>query len=334
MRSVILPLAKPLLRSYLHHAYQTSILLNKPDRSMPWLLSNYIQLYSDGNEFSPVQFYMPDETNYTWNVACPLLESQILNRSMIARLNLNISELAIQAINEGYYIVTYVNDKYVPGKPSYQARDHSHMFFIYGYDLDERVFYHLGYHDNLFGTTKVDFSVFETAYYNNEGYIYNTHSRFMLYRMNEHFHYSFNVKEVIRQLKDLLYGNRQTKFDDDPVHLFGFGVYDYLVRIMERKIQNGEIVNIIPLYLLSEHKSLMGMRLEMLGKAGCLENAGHYRRLYANIERRFYTLRTKALRYNLTRNKETMDDIGQEMKRVKDEEMEILHEIVSLLEST
>lgn len=326
-----LPLAKPIIESYLHHAYQTSI-IGLEEKTMPWLLSNYIQLYFDGNDALPLQFYMPDETGYTWNFACPSLDIQILKKETIAGLHTDIIEFIIYALNHGSYIMTYINEKHVPLKSSYKKNDFSHMFFIYGYDLEKRVFNHLGYNiennNRKFGTSEITFDNFMQAYHNNPNYIFHSHENIYLAKLNNNFQYNFNISQVLEQLTNLLHSSRQNKFNDDPNHIFGLNVYANLKRILRQNLECRNDIKLAPLLLLAEHKKLMVQRLEYMSNLKIMNSFHKEQHKYKQLEERLIFLRNSALLYNRTKRVDAMDNILDELINIHTEEAEVLDAIL------
>ncbi|MGG4551686.1 hypothetical protein [Paenibacillus humicus] len=326
--NVILPLAPPLIESYLHHLYQTAIICNN-NKTAPWLLSNYIQIYYDGNELAPVQFYLPDETGYTWSPLCPWLETQILNKNTIANLNIDIIDFIKQSISDGYYFVTYINEKYIPGKISYEKKeDFSHMFLINGYNKEKQTLNHLGYNNKVLSQTEISFSNFRQAYYSNRNYPYYTHDKIYLMKINNNFNYEFNLTHVFNQLKDLIHSRRQDKFNNDPNHLFGYNVYSNLLNIMDKEVQEYQEINIIPFLLLSEHKKLMKMRIDYMIKQGFIDNGKRFQNDFEDIEKKFIILRNKALKYNFSKDINEVIDIKKEVEKYQYIEMELIHKII------
>jgi hypothetical protein len=330
--SSVLPLATPVIESYLHHAYQTSIICND-QKTMPWIMSNYIQLYFDGNEDFPVQFFMPDQTGYTWHFICPWLDYQVIKNDTIMKLKVDITDIMIHGIDNGYYLVAYLNEYFIPGKPSYQSKDHTHHFLIYGYNSEKQVFYHLGYNNKLFGTSEVKFSDFEKAFYSNPNYFYHTHDKMYMLRINNNFSYDFNNSRVLAQLKDLLYSNRQSHFNNDPVHIFGLNVYTNLKRIIDKRIQNGIDLKIPPFLLLAEHKKIMRLRLEYLNRQNLFNSLESSINRYTKLEQNFIAIRNMALLYNKTKRAYAMEKVMDDIAELKNEEAEVLFEIISIIEN-
>lgn len=326
---MILPIATPVIESYLHHAYQTAI-IGCHEKTTPWILSNYIQLYYDGNILFPIQFYMPDSTGYTWNFLCPWMNYQVIHKKTLIALKADILDLIIHAINDGYYVIAYVNEKYIPNKPSYQSKDFSHMFMIYGYDLDKKTFWHLGYNNRIFGSAEVVFNEFIKAFHDNPQYQFYTHDRLYLLKVNENFKYDFNIEFIRYQLIELVSGKHRIGFQRDPNHIFGYDVYDNLITIIKDTIQEGFQINIIPFLLLSEHKKLMNMRLEYLGQMKDLD-VSFFMQGFSQVAERFITLRNKAMKYNFSGNYKSIQNLEDEILSLKEEELKLVNLIINRL---
>ncbi|WP_434748917.1 hypothetical protein [Paenibacillus amylolyticus] len=327
----VLPLAKPIIESYLHHAYQTSI-IGLEEGTTPWLLSNYIQLYFDGNDSLPLQFYMPDETGYTWNFGCPFLDTQVIKKETITELHKDIKEFIIYALKHGNYVMTYINEKHVPQKSSYKKNDFSHMFFIDGYNLENQTFHHLGYNvennSRRFGTSEITFENFIKAYHNNPNYLFHTHENVYLTRLNYNFQYDFNISQVLDQLTNLLHSSRQKKFNDDPNHVFGLNVYANLRRILKQNLESRIDMKLTPFLLLAEHKKLMVQRLEYMSTLKIMDNFLKEQHTYKQLEQRLIFLRNSALLYNRTKRVDVMDNMLDELIHIQTEEAEVLDAIL------
>ncbi|GIP56757.1 hypothetical protein [Paenibacillus woosongensis] len=323
----VLPIAEPKIVSYLHHAYQTSIIGND-EKAVPWILSHYIQLYYDGNKALPVQFYMPDETGYTWNITCPWLDVQVIKKETLAAFHTDIINFIIHAVKNDSYVFTYVNEKYIPYKTSYQKKNYSHMFMIYGYDLNKQVFHHLGYNNRVFGSVDVKFSDFKDAYYNNPEYIFHSHDKLCMIQLSKTFCYDFNVNRVYGELQALLHSKRQQQFNDDPNHVFGLDVYKSLEGIVEENLQNGVELKIQPFLLLAEHKKLMQERLKYMNGLKLFDSLDGECNRYRKLEQRLIAMRNLALLYNRTKRVEAMRNLLCELDSIRNEEADILELII------
>src|SRR5690554_868598 len=101
---VELPLSHPPILGYLHHAYALSI-MSTSESYIPWLHSNYIQLYC-AKEFTdlicPLNFHL-----YQHYQNFPLLEIGALNRTIVDSVaNVNIIEFIKNSIDKNYHFLS------------------------------------------------------------------------------------------------------------------------------------------------------------------------------------------------------------------------------------
>src|SRR5690554_4043446 len=111
MDTIELPLSKPPIIGYLHHAYPLSI-MSACDNYLPWLHSNYIQLYcyKDFNDSAcPLNFYL-----YQYNDNYPLLDMVSLTRTIVDSIcDIEIVQFIKNCIDNGYHFIAYVDEFYV-----------------------------------------------------------------------------------------------------------------------------------------------------------------------------------------------------------------------------
>ncbi|UJF35523.1 hypothetical protein [Paenibacillus hexagrammi] len=132
MRNKVLPLSKPIVDAYPYHANLQSVILNIPE-SMPWILNNYVQLHTM-KLFDNLRL---DYYNYTLWKTCPWIYYQRIGRDIVLLKWDSIVNFLIEMIESGFYSFFMVDVSQIP---SYDIKG-EHDIFIFGFDLDRKVFY-------------------------------------------------------------------------------------------------------------------------------------------------------------------------------------------------
>lgn len=121
---VILPLQQTFTNTFNLDADAVSILLNY-DKSYPWLMNNFIQLSSWGDEY--LGYY---DFNYR---NCPLIKYQRIMREVVDYTGMGFCDFVRAAIDRGYYVIVPVITTYI------SAYDYigMHEMLVYGYEGKE-----------------------------------------------------------------------------------------------------------------------------------------------------------------------------------------------------
>lgn len=124
----ILPIKTPVISGFPVTGHMLSILQNY-NEVWPWVLNNYIQLFSAGYEINIDYFDINMEN-------CPFLLCNIIDKRIILK-NSSILNFIIDVIDNGYYL-TFQLDTSQISKYNYAT---FHDPLIYGYDTDNQEIY-------------------------------------------------------------------------------------------------------------------------------------------------------------------------------------------------
>lgn len=340
---VKLPICKPLIRGYLQHAYQFSILGNY-EKAKPWMFSNFIQLFSEnGNDMHPVQFYIPDYNGYNWSVIAPCFDYQILNRDFVLNNKLRLSDLIQAAVQNGEYVLLYVNEKYIPGTYAEERKlDFNHMMLIHGFNEKLNRAYYWGY-DKLWNYREdsVDFDTLERAYVDNEFDNYRYEQRLYMFKMNEMPKYdlSFELPPVIEQLRNLRDSKRVVRnvidYYTQVEYKYGLSVYDNLVSIIQSIIesprQNVWRNLLIPLHILMEHKTMMVERLKYMELQFPQLSLTPYIDSFTALGTAFEKMRNQVLKYGVSGNPDLLQTTIDKIREVQSNEYHIITDLIDTL---
>ena len=156
MSTKILPISSiSPLHCYLNGAFKTDIHLAYP-KLEGWFYSNYVNLYA----LPEILLFL---SNDFVNKEEPLLHYDTISKDNLLEWNINIIYFLRQAIDQGKYINTDLNEKFL----SYSGKqyDYVHDAFIYGYNDDKKIFYMRGFNKTgLYGSVIATYDEVEQAY--------------------------------------------------------------------------------------------------------------------------------------------------------------------------
>lgn len=276
--SKMLPIRKnPPIKAYLNYAHLLSIILTEDDAD-EWFFSNFIQLYSHRNsvvswsivQLLPDNYYLLHD-QYLYNV-------HHLNSEIVGLDKEQIVDLLIKWIDNGYYIIYYLDEYYLPGTQLYQKVHFPHAQLLYGYDKTKEIFNTLNYTETReYTSIDISFKDVENSLITEELYREVDWSSFLRHdnprlikRTNKTTEEISTVKDIIEQLKDYLnsYGsyihaqhNHEIAGLKDLV--WGISIYDNFCNYLHK---TGDNRSFEPFQLLLEHKQVMVMRFEFLEK--------------------------------------------------------------------
>ncbi|GFN33208.1 hypothetical protein PCURB6_34680 [Paenibacillus curdlanolyticus] len=272
----MLPLAEPFTWCWSNDAHELSIMLTDP-RALPWVYSNYTQLFCQNILTHPhmdlhLRFYEYHQNYEDWfyYTLAPqrLLKMERVFKGTLLKNNVDVIQLIINAIDDNRYAYTSVNDFHVDGRPSFQKEKDDHDFFIYGYDLEQKLFHVAGYYgeSEAYTTATIEFDVFLKAYLDTDDLdgksVNPCYSSLYILEPNFGRPSSFNLQLVVDHLSDFL-SSRDTalrysmhNYADNMGEHYVFGIATYrLVAHYLNLIKEGAVsFDIRPLHLLWEHK--------------------------------------------------------------------------------
>lgn len=129
----ILPMTMPLVTIYPNFANELSVISSYPD-TFEWIISNFIQVvsrpYSHSFGFQ----------NY---IKSPFITYQQIKKDLVMpKWDYDISAFLIDCLNREYYVFMLVDVSKLPVSSRYKSGEYySHDIFIYGYDLEQQLFY-------------------------------------------------------------------------------------------------------------------------------------------------------------------------------------------------
>jgi hypothetical protein len=231
-----------------------------------------------------------------------------------------LEKLLLEKLDEGFYIYTYINEKYIPHRFSYLRHDFGHDILVHGYD--DNSFAVLGYcNDGQYRPTTVPRKDFMAAFYD-ESWI-----NFL--KLRDYYEYKLDVSKNIELItKYLLSTPGYYMFVEDYTGEVFYGINAFYK--MLRKISETDIIRQYDFFY--EQKRLMYYRLCHLSRLFDIEKI---RTEYQGILHSASIVRSLALKLNIERaggkiNTSTKDKIVTKAFELLTKEKSLLEEFLSV----
>ncbi len=250
MNQLSLPLCKPSVISYLHHANPLAIIETRRE-ARDYLVNDFIQLVGrpqHQNGVAPglnVDFYSHDGMYPRY----PLLSQSWLSGTTLRCLGPDLIGQIIALLEQGHYVEALLDEFYVPNRIAYQRMHYLHQNLIYGYDRDAAVFYTQGFDAQwAFVTMRLGFDEVKNSFVEGSG--------LALFRWHGHTdfgrHLRYSPARIRTSLSDYL--ARRTSFLSYQPDNVRYGQDCYAVAQDLLRQQHGEQIDIRPWCVFHEHK--------------------------------------------------------------------------------
>jgi hypothetical protein len=268
-----LPIGPPLVRSYLFHAYPLSILAGLGPRTLPWILSTFVQLYQRPG--SDLKFYLhpgsPAPHLRQVLASCPWLDVQQVDQRLVAPL----TPFLERCLQRGLYAQVDVDYGCLPWDP---RRRWLHEVLLHGVDRQAGFFeVRLYGADGRFHSRRLDRDTLEAAAaaaarLDDSG----ERPRLVLYRPLSPAGHEPDLGALCDLLWDYVEAadsSMRYRCLARPLPaLWGIAAVDALA---DAVVEGPSTSLDIPLRTWWEHKHLMALRLAWLEGAGCIDPALH-----------------------------------------------------------
>jgi len=268
----VLPVTKPLIAVYTQDAHLLSV-LSCYEETYPWIISNYINIYRS-RETGWTDFYFPYHEELRPSEKCAWVTTQKIHRNTVNPIWGSIIDFVIYQIDNDNYVQTKINYFYIPLSYRYKKFDLHHDILIYGYDKSTSLFYVADFFARgKYTTGKITFNELSEAFagYDKCENIDYLKQMIFMYKFNMYSKYIFDVNNIINATKCYLSCDPPeywTLFNANQCKEFVFGneVYKLLIENLNNVGINDEKLDLIPFWLIYEHKRLLRMRYNYLFK--------------------------------------------------------------------
>ncbi|MBD5549292.1 MAG: hypothetical protein HDQ97_18215 [Lachnospiraceae bacterium] len=281
----------------------------------PYYLSKHILLLSnDLFDVSCDDMIMFEDAN--------VFEEKKIRNSILE--SKQIKEDIIEKINDGYYASVTVDEFYIPNRYCYNKKSYYHDMLIYGFDLNENVFYTAGYDiSEHFNTMKCNIEV-----------VADSISKCLNERKAKpHFHYykckknckEFEIESVKDSLNKYLNGEPIKKIAYNGK--YGINAYEGLKEKYSLACENDTYWRKASFSMLCEHKKLMLDRVKYINL--------NYNRIdnylidkFDNILKISKNIQINSLKYEFTKRENLFRKINDKIEEMKGIETKAIEELI------
>lgn len=335
MENIQLPIKKPIITTYQHHAFPLSIAANHSD-FMNWFCSNYIQIsLSVRDEINPLNYY----SFWDYFILCPIIERFYIEKELVLNTHSSV-DFFTDAMNRNLYALTYIDEYYIPNTKPYMNRHFPHDILLHGYDKEKRTFNTSGFNKNGVYTdnSEVTFGDFSKAISidEKENTDYSIWSnKINLIRVKYDWEYRFHISALKESLNDYLTSrnssNKFNMFRNTNDHVYGLAVYSSLDHFIEKTIIQMNRLDIRMFHLIWEHKKNMNIRVNFLVNNQNYEFDKNLIEKLNNIEKEALLIRNLVLKFNITKDEKLITKIREKLKVLMFKEAKSYTELLSFL---
>ena len=344
---VVLPVKYPAVTSWQWHATLFSI-LGDDENAKRWIYSNYIQLrcyniaeYTTGDEILLCDM-MPGCSAMK---ECPYLIFSLITKPQIESYCGDVIDFIVKTIDLGGYVYGAFDEAKMLCDVSVDYK-FSHELFIYGYNMDEEVFYvgdftfkdKYSYTTVSFDKVKKGFDALTAG----EDHVFKddykgTRGLYVIQKNTENRYYDIDASLILDTLKEYLNGDdtknhfrmMRNRFDDT---VFGVNVYDALLARVDKQLHEEEPdFDIRALHIAYDHKVLMLDRLKYLMANEVIPFEQDLLDEYAVVVDNMLAARNLLVRISVTGEIEAGARIKGYLNDAKAKEMAILSHVVNEL---
>lgn len=345
---VVLPVKYPPITSWQWHATLFSI-LGEDENAKRWIYSNYIQLrcyniseYTSGDEILLCDM-MPGSSAMK---ECPYLIFSLITKPQIESYCGDVVDFIIKTIDLGGYIYGAFDEARMLSAVAVGDFKFSHELFIYGYNMEEEVFYvgdftfkdKYAYSTVSFEDVKKGFNALEAG----DDHVFRddykgTRGLYVIQKNVDSRYYDIDPILIKRTLIEYLEGSdtknhfrmMRNRFNDT---IFGVNVYDALIKRVEKQLKQAEPdFDIRALHIAYDHKVLMHDRLKYLMANEVIPFDQEMLDDYAKVVDDMLAARNLLVRISVTGEIEAGDRIANYLTAARDKESVILGKVVELL---
>lgn len=333
MTSNVLPIGKPFIYGYKHHAVPFT-LFSLHDESLPWISSNYIQLfvhkYKEDRHW--LDFYVIDRLHQGTN---PFFRVDNLDRSTMLKL-MDPIDFIIKCIDLNNYVYLWGDQFYIPHSEVFKKEHITTNFMIYGYDKKEKYFMITDYSFKWqFESVKLSFSDFVNAFLSKD-VIWRWESTINLLRPVQNSKYNFNINLVTQLINDYLSGENHVdqcsmlQVPWRPV-AYGIHVYQYLYQYLDSAFEQKSRISILPFHLLWEHKKVILSLINYLIVHNYIHDLSKLVDRYMEVERTAFAFRNSIMKFRRTNDWNIVKRLTVKIKNIESIEHDVLSEVLDQL---
>lgn len=243
-KSTVLPVCKPSITSFLHHANSLCIVETLP-RTRHYLVNYFLQLYAGAGHEGNIDFYCADGMYPRY----PFTHRGWLSTATLNAMSNNVVDLVCGILDSGCYLDALLDEYYLSAHWAYRRQHYLHQNLIYGYSQEEKMYFAMGF-DRVgrYEKFNIAFDEFNAGIAGDAGLSVVGLTDLVEYNNSERFS-SILVKTYLR---DFLESRNSFITYRPPSGIFGFATYDKALTDLEHSTRAS--IDIRPWSVFYEHK--------------------------------------------------------------------------------
>jgi hypothetical protein len=239
-----LPVCKPSITTYLHHANSLCITETLP-HARHFLINYFLQLYTCTGLEKKVDFFASDGMHPRY----PFIHRAWLSTLTLKMIGGDIIEQICRMIDSGCYVDALLDEYYISEKLSFNQSHFPHQNLIYGYSLSNRCFLAQGFNKQArYGAFVIPFEEVRAGLRHDLGLCVVSRTDLLDHNNSS----PFDANVIATYLGDFLESKNSFLSYRPKNEAFGVATYEYAVKLIEEN--NGERIDIRPWCVFSEHK--------------------------------------------------------------------------------
>ncbi|WP_339255930.1 hypothetical protein MKZ12_17985 [Paenibacillus sp. FSL R5-0713] len=322
MVKIELPIQDTIINTFNVYGSISSIISNNK-KCFPWFYNNFIQIryvYDWDTFFFDNHHLLLDN--------CPWLNHHIVPRFVIESKWDSIVDFIVDSIKLGHYVYLYVDRYFISTSKAYLKWSHVHEIFIYGFNSESKKFLIA---DNLSDGKYVQTEcTFEEIAQGHNAIEVSNHFFLNIHLLSkkEEEEYTLNLPQIILSIENYL--NSVITLDVSFKEKTLFGQNAILFSVDKMIKDENKLLDKRAFHLFLEHKKLMLSRINYLIHVNELKYE-HVSESYKDILRRFEIIKNLSLRYNITKDRDVLFRIRDQILDGLYEEKLILDEMIKLI---
>lgn len=329
LKEIILPIeTNPAIVSRNIHAIHLSIIQKCDEQGINYVYNNYIQLMfkTESNGHITFDYTFPRYKNLSTFRTCSV------DKPTFTINSINIKEFIIRGLLCKKYIITSVDEYYIPSRLAYKHHHFGHDILLYGYSADENIFHIMGYTDSgHYNPSTTNCDEFVIAYLNSYG-----NKTINLMETVSYYHHRIEKNLIIASLEDYINSDDKSRLFDKSKWLeegetYGIETIDNIKSYLDDVANDSVYFDKRVIYTLMEHKRVMMERYDHLLNSGVISEDDTLKNELSRIYRWSCIAFSFYLKYIVSKDVSSLSKIKSILDDIKRLEIESIPRFIELL---
>lgn len=333
MKSVIkeikLPIEEtPAVVSRNIHAIHLSIIQKCDGQGINYVYNNYIQLLFKKERRGNITFdyIYPRYKNLSTFRTCSI------DKPTITVNGINIRDFIVRALLCGKYVITSVDEFYIPNRRAYKSHHFGHDILLYGYNAEREIFNVIGYtNSGHYRPSEINCFEFVIAYLNSYG-----NKSIELIETVSYYHHRPETQLIAASLEDYITSGNKSRLLDKSKWLednetYGIATIEKIKTYLNDAAQRRAGFDKRVMYTLSEHKRLMLERCEHLSGLGLIKESRELEGMLSEIYKLSRIGLSLSLKYMVSGNASVFAGINSILDRIKEAELTAIPRFIEMI---